>query len=495
MFQTAAALTADYGDIQGAALFGGAIRDSARLGTLSMREKSVLDRALRDGVIDQGFGYFMSGLANAGNLRRRVRKSRIGKFTRGFVDAGMYPFKAVEYANRRVTMLAFYRAEYKKALQGGKTLIAADATAYAIALQRTRLLQNDYASGNRPPILTGRKSIAMIFLSYPQYMLWILGGGYERGTRAESRLRGEDPRSWVGGTTMRMWLIFLAFAGVEGVPFGEMIIDIAQLMWKKFGTGENLRVEAQRMMKEQLGIDPYWRNVIQRGLFHNIGGVDLSGSYSLGTPLPGTGLFDPHANTWREFIGEAFEEFTGPFGGAIKGGVGLAVEDKDIGLKQLGQNLPAAAGSVARAATMATEGLVTSRGDRILKDEEGDFRDPTTGEILATGAGFRLTEVAEFQQLRNLKRQQADHWSARRLQIKRQFKEGYKDPKTRSEMIEVIRKFNAEVPFGGLRIGGKELSDFLKRDITRIRKLEKGIDKARNYRLEQDIEQVYEGKR
>jgi hypothetical protein len=293
-----------------------------------------------------------------------------------------------------------------------------------------------------------------------------------------------------------MWLIFLAFAGVEGVPFGEMIIDMLQLMWKKFGTGENLRLEGQRAMKETLGIEsPYWRNVIQRGLFHNIGGVDLSGSYSLGTPIPGTGLFDPHANTWREFIGEAFEEFTGPFGGAIKGGVGLAVEDKDIGLRELGQNLPAAAGSAARAATMATEGLVTSRGDRILKDKEGNFRDPTTGEIIATGAGFRLTEVAEFQQLRNLKRQQADHWSARRLQLKRQFEEAYNDPRVREDVIAAIDRYNAEVPFGGLALGSKELNQFIKRDLTRVQKLEAGIGTARNYELDQDIEEVFSGKR
>ena len=109
MFQTISALTADYGNLNGTALFAGAIRDAAYLGNLTKDESGALDQALKDGVIDQGFGYFMSGLANAGNLRRRIRPTMAGKAWRSFIDMGMWPFKAVEKANRRVTLLALYR--------------------------------------------------------------------------------------------------------------------------------------------------------------------------------------------------------------------------------------------------------------------------------------------------------------------------------------------------------------------------------------------------
>src|SRR5687768_6125633 len=241
LFQTWAAMTADYGELRGNALMAGSMKDLVS-GQLTADEHWAKNKALEDGLIDQGFGYFMSGLANAGNLARRIRPTLAGKAARAFVDLGMFPFKAVETGNRNVTLLSIYRAERQRFLAQGKTLEDARASAYEAASRKTRLLQNDYASGNRPEILRGKKSLFMIFLSYPQYMLWIMSGGYERGIRQEARNRGETPRSAFGGMTMRMWLIFLAMSGAEGVPFGEAIVELLQKMWSKFGTGENVRV-------------------------------------------------------------------------------------------------------------------------------------------------------------------------------------------------------------------------------------------------------------
>ena len=133
----------------------------------------------------------------------------------------------------------------------------------------------------------------MIFMSYPQYMLWIMSGGYERGIRLKARARGETPRSIWGGHTMRMWMIFAALSGFEGVPFGETLKELTQWLWKKFGKGESVNEEAQKFLKESLGIESaYLRMVIQKGLLYDVGGVNLSGSYSLGSPLPGTRLLN-----------------------------------------------------------------------------------------------------------------------------------------------------------------------------------------------------------
>jgi hypothetical protein len=491
LFQTWAAMTADYGEFMGNKLMAGATKD-LMTGKLTADEHWMKNRALEDGIIDQGFGYFMSGLANAGNLQRRIRPTIAGRAARGFVDMGMWPFKAVETANRNLTMLSIYRAERTRLIGKGENVKDAQQKAYDSAARKTRLLQNDYASGNRPEVLRGKKSLFMIFLSYPQYMLWIMSGGYERGTRQESRLRGETPRSIYGGMTMRMWLIFLALAGTEGVPFGETIVELVQRMWKMFGKGENVRVEGQRFLKDTVGIESaYWRKVVQRGFLTDVLGVDLSGSYSLGKPLPGLGMINPEADNWKEFVGEFFGEVAGPFGGFVKGTTSLGLAEGATA-KDLGRSIPGAGGAIARAVDAAQNGVKTSRGERILRDEKGNLREPTAAEIALLGTGFRLAEVARFQEVEALKRQQADYWNGRRIGLKKQYKiaQEDRDPRLREDVNKAIADYNADIPDRGLRLTGKELREYDRNTSKAVRRLERDQDPLRVRGLHRDISET-----
>ena len=500
IIQTFAAATQDFGEVAGTKYFTGAVKDlvNTKFGVaLPGNEQAMLDHALKAGIIDQGFGYFMSGLAEAGTLQRRLRPTVLGKLGRGFVDTGMYMFKAVEEGNRRITLLAMYRGELDRRIQQGRQELGEDEkldmgmlheSAVAAAEKKTRLLQNDYSSGNRPALLTGKKSIFMIFLSYPQYMLWIMSGGYERGMKMDASYQ-KYPNKGVS-MTLKMWLVFLAASGVEGVPFGEAILELLQRMWKLLGKGENVRVEGQKFLKETVGIESmYWRRVVQRGFLHDTMGVDLSGSYSLGSPVPGLGLINPNANTWREFIGEAFEEFSGPFGGVAKGAVGLGLSE-DVGMKELGKTLPAAAGSIARAITASEQGLKTAKGERVLKDAEGNFRTPTGKELALIALGFRLTDLANFQQVENLKRQQAEYWNGRRILLKHQFRDSFTEPTSREAILKAIAQYNTDAPTQGLRLTGKELHTYVKAERTRIRNLEINRDPRRTRELNQNIEKT-----
>lgn len=491
LFQTWAAMTSDYGDIKGNAIMARSTKD-LMTGNLKFDENWALDQALQDGLIDQGFGYFMSGLANAGNLARRVRPTLLGKAARGFVDLGMFPFKAVETANRKLTFLSVYRAEHEKAIKEGQSPDEAMRGSYETAARYTRLLQNDYASGNRPEIMRGKRSIFMIFLSYPQYMLWLMSGGFERGTRLNAKMAGDVPNSAFGGMTMRMWLIFLAMSGLEGVPFGEAMIDLMQQMWKKFGTGESLRVEGHRFLKETAGIeDRYWRDVVQRGFLHDVLGVDLSGSYSLGKPLPGLGLINPHSQNWREFVGEAFSELAGPFGGVAKAPLALGF-DQDVTGRDVANAIPGAAGSIARAFDASQNGVKSSKGERILKDAQGAYRDPTKAEIALMAGGFRLADVARFQNLENLKREQVEYWMGRRTGLKQQYRRAVldKDPELRKEMEGKILQYNKEIPQPQLRLSGKELNQFVRESRRAIQRLEQDRYSQKVRGLSRDVDRV-----
>lgn len=491
LFQTWAAMTADYGDVQGNATMAKATKD-LMTGNMSFDENWAIDQALKDGLIYQGFGYFMSGLANAGNLARRVRPTIAGKAARAFVDLGMWPFKAVETANRKLTLLSVYRAEFAKNKKAGLTPDEGMRASYETAARYTRLLQNDYASGNRPEILRGGKSIFMVFLSYPQYMLWIMSGGFERGTRLAATLKGSDPRSRFGGMTMRMWLIFLALSGFEGLPFGEAIGDLLQKMWNLFGGTSNLRVEGHRFLKDTVGIeDRYWRDVIQRGFLHDVLGTDLSGSYSLGKPLPGLGLINPHSDNWREFVGEAFGELAGPFGGVVKAPLAMGL-DNDVSAKDVGNAIPGAAGNVFKAYSAATSGITTSKKERILKDEQGSYREPTKAEIALIAGGFRLAEVARHQNIENLKREQTEYWMGRRTGLKQQYRRAIedKDANLRSDMETEIANFNKEVPSPALRLSGKELNQFVRQGRKAVQRLERDQYPLKQRAISRDVDQV-----
>lgn len=493
MMQTWAAVTADYGDIKGNALMAGVTKDLVT-NNFTQDEQWVRDKALQDGIIDQGFGYFMSGLANAGNLARRVRPTLMGKALRNFVDLGMWPFKAVEIANRQMTLMSVYRGEYEILLKDGLPPEDAMRKAYEKASRFTRLLQNDYANGNRPEVLRGKKSILMIFLSYPQYMLWIMSGGFERGTRVAQLRNGGTPRSRMGGMTMRMWILFALLAGVEGVPFGEFMIDVMQRLHKWLGGTDNIRLEGQKFLKETMGIESrYWRDVVQRGFLHDVMGVDLSGSLSLGSPLPGLRLVDPHARNWQEFVGEAFAELSGPFGGVTKAPIALGLSD-DPTLGDYGKSLPGAAGAVFKALEAEKRGIRTAQRARILRDDAGNFREPTKAELALLASGFRLSDVARYQNLAFMQKERKEYWGGRRTGLKQQYRRAVEDQDTdlQDDVLKEVDKYNEEIPNRSLFLSFKELRQFVRTSKRAIQKIERNQHSQRDRDLFRDVQDIIE---
>ncbi|EKD33875.1 MAG: hypothetical protein ACD_75C02565G0001, partial [uncultured bacterium] len=187
----------------------------------------------------------------------------------------MKAFTAVEMVNRKTTLLTMFRLELARSLakleevgdDSAESKKEARDLAYAAAAKKTKLLQNDYAAGNRPAMFQGKQSLLMIFYSFTQYMLWIMTGGYERATRLEARARWETPRSVMGGMTMRMWILYAVLGGAEGVPFGKTLMMFIQWLSNKFWGGKNVEVEADRMVKEVMGIDSlYIRHALKQGL-------------------------------------------------------------------------------------------------------------------------------------------------------------------------------------------------------------------------------------
>ena len=216
----------------------------------------------------------------------------------------MLPFKAVEKANRVVSLLTFYQAE--------RSMGTPPLPAYEIAVQKTNLLQGDYGAANKPQLLRGKKSIFFMFASYSQMMGWIMGGGYERGARKQMQSMGRDlPGKW-HGTTAKLWLLYLMLGGIGGLPFAKNVLDLATFVWRKlFGRTENLELELKKLVGDVTGD----ANLAMHGLMFRAGGFDLSGSFGLGRLLPGTDLLNRDWKKPEDLLGSSMVKFAGPAGG------------------------------------------------------------------------------------------------------------------------------------------------------------------------------------
>ena len=477
MLNTWAAVTSQYGDLRGNGIFIKATKDLVS-GNLTVQEKWMLDKALDDGVVDQSYAYFLAGQANAGNLSRMVKTTPGGELWKNFSEFGMKPFQLIEMANRKLTMLMIFRAELRNGLAAGLIPEEARQEAYSEAERKTRLLQNDYAPGNRPQLLQGKKSIFFIFFSYTQFMLWIMSGGYERGVRAQQKKNGETPRNVMAGMTVRMWLIFLLLSGAEGLPFGENLIDMISWVWRKLFKGENLRVEARKFL-EGMGADS---NLVLHGLAHDAAGFDLSGSIGMGRVLPGTDILTRPGLKPDEVVGKMAAAAPGPLGGVLKNLLGLLTSEEPVG-KRLAHNLPGAMGSVAKAVDFSLHGAESKRGANLAIEDDGTPRDLSPKEIIGQGLGFRPAILAKNQELNALKYEEHAYWTERRSGLKRHYWEAWrqKDREGVADVRKAVEEFNAEVPSPALKITGKEINLSIKARVKARAMEEKGLTGGKRY--------------
>jgi hypothetical protein len=472
---TWAAVSSEYGELQGNKLYFRALADVAslpfldkRMGLSTEKEKvrlmelkALLDQAERDGVVDQSYAYFLAGQANTAGALRGVHNSWVGRAGHVAMETGMLPFRAVEKLNRISTLIVFYEAERGIGTDIGQ--------AYAIAQQKMNLLQNSYTAANKPQLLRGKKSILLMFASYTQFMGWITAGGYERGARAQAKLQGREVAGVWHGTTMKIWLMYLLLGGLMGVPYAENVLDFVQWAWRKlFPNSKNLEVELREFIKD-VGGDP---NLVMHGLLHNMTGFDLSGSFGLGRLLPGVDLLNREFKKPEEALGKSVMTFAGPAGG-FYGDVVAALRELSKGeFMAAGKELPGATGAVFKAMdayikqeSQPTYGVTTKSGARLTYDTRmGEFRDLTTKELVGMALGANPTLLSQNREKGFTQMGEIIYWQLRRGDLMDKYWKAVRqeDADARAAIREDVLKFNEEIPDHGLRITGKDLASSVK---------------------------------
>lgn len=473
MLNTWAAVTSEYGEINGEVQFAKGLADAKdwlRVASLLEKGKAtpwqqeiawLKAKAEAEGVVDQSYAYFLAGQADSGGMLGAVHTGKIGRATHTLMELGMYPFRAVEKMNRVATLSIFYRAERER----GSEMEAA----YNLAVQKTNLLQNAYDQANKPELFRGKKSILMMFASYTQFMMWVTSGGYERAARAQARALGRTPGSVWHGTTMKIWLLYLALAGMMGVPYGENLLELAKWIWRRvLKQPEDLEVELRKLVGE-LGMDA---NLAMHGLLHDAGGFSLSGSFGLGRLIPGMDLLNRDWRNPQEAFGSGVLGFSGPAGGAFKNLTAALAEFGSGEWREGLKKMPGEIGALTKAIDAyllqtdnPTYGVTAKNGERLTYDlRTGEFRDLTTKELMGMALGANPTILAENRELRGMVQGETIYWMTRRSDMMDKY---WKTVRTQDEAgRELIRdeidEFNLGVPDPKLRITGKDLAQSIR---------------------------------
>lgn len=448
-----------------------ALRDEAqamyKTDQFSAADKELRNRLNIEGITDQSYAYMLAEMSNSGALRRAFKQTRTGQAWEGFLQVGMLPFRIVEIYSRRAGALAAARLMVK---QGASVEAAHDFASRAVLLT-----QNDFSPGNRPRFMQGKKSVAMIFLSFVQMMMFLMGGG--AGAAAAARL----------------WVFYGMLGGMLALPGMENLMDILKLTWRKvLRQDEDPKLELTRFLNEVTGGNAQW---LMSGIFHNLGGFDLSRSISLGRLVPGTDVLANEGDLNFKFTNMA-ADLTGPFGGTVQGVLQFLTSTDPNWLRRAGYALPGTSRSLLQTYLFHTEGVRGGNGAIITRDRDGTIRNLTGYELMGRALGFQPAIVSHNRELDRTQREQQEFWMNRRASLTRLMWEAkvQNDREAIADVRERIREYNAKAPSKELRLSERDLQQSMRQRQLRLQRDEEGRAPLRRYDpLYQEVENALRG--
>jgi hypothetical protein len=487
-------LSARHGSLKGEDYFHEAVKRSNALmvkGTVPPDVQWAFEKAQDNGIVDQTMAYHIAGVANQNRLWKVLSRRRAIRYFQKAVDAGMAPFRLMEMFTRRVTFLA--------AVQEGLDAKLTPQEAYDRAVKQTNALQNDYSAGNRVPVMRGKMAMITIFMSFAQHgPAWHGLGGYEAAQRKTRRFAGEKTpaHELLHGHTVRIWALLFYLAGYEGLPFAEMMIDVAEWIWKRFGK-RPVRQELREILQSIHGAPHDW----SRGLMHNVWGFDLARSIGFGRPFPGTEvLAKSQEHNVEENVGTLALDMAGVTGHMLKFGLELTGAMGNKTPTEAMRKAPGVAGALWNSYEWSKYGVLGPDGGRISWDPETKQpRDLTLKEIIGRAAGALPTAVSEPREMRFAQYDRVVFWTTTQNRLKRNVwrAEVQNDPEMGQEARAAIAEFNEKIAddpeLRKLRISGGDLARYLQTQRKQQRREEQNRPTNKRFRgLYEDIRRSYD---
>jgi len=282
------------------------------------------------------------------------------------LDWWMYVFAQTEMFNRRVTGLATYRLLRKRLIESGKykaeDFADVNSPAFKEIFEEVRTAvdatQGQHSVWNRPQMFRGN-FLGHIFM-FKQFVVNSI------------QLIGRLPPQG----QMAMLSLYLLMAGIKGLPFGEDIMDLLDLLLQKLGLRQaSVELELTRALTEAFG--PGAANVAMYGVINSLTGATVSSRVGLGDVIPFTGVFREGADIGREVenaIGPAFGTAIGwgEWGAITMDGVAmvLGLKDATMGVDDWLRHAPVTAiRSATESVVFALDGTVTDQRGRVVSED------------------------------------------------------------------------------------------------------------------------------
>jgi hypothetical protein len=458
----------------------------------SQAEQRLMDKLLEEGVIDESMASDLAGLSEGTALQRIMPTNKAHRVVNGLNYYGGYLFGVAEKFNRQATALAAFRLHMKETSDFDSS--------YKVAKDAIHKSQFEYAKYNRPEFMRGKKSAFFLFYNYTQQFLYLTFAG---GKTAQDR-----------GTAVRMMAMLFVMAGVQGLPFAEYIlstIDMLGTQLKKWTGMENPKVNIRQDIREliqDLGMNP---DVIMHGAGRFLGAgplkilemfgvpvpnLDISGSLSMGEPLPGFRTQNLQGSP-SEIAGQLLLNGLGPIPN-----IGLemwnAVSSTDPdSWKRLEKALPVFAKGISKAGRYYERGGETSRGGAQFLPYDGN--DPyEAGEVIAQALGFTSTRLAQKRAIYGEQMSTALYWTERRQLLMERYAYAVKtgDKAAKAEALQNIREYNGVLTNKELkpyRISNANLKNSLRSKMRVISLRERGLPTTTRDRLiYRDVEESHE---
>lgn len=443
-------------------------------------EFRAIDRAMKDGHIDESMAAELAALAVGGGMGQRIGKSFVGdKFLHSYIsftEKAMWMFRMTEQWQRRVIFRATWQLaitnpsnawvqslaqkhplQHEAMLKEGWT--DREALAYLAGMDALQSTIGIYDHDSRPRYMQGRKSVMFAFQAFTQQMLWTLWNNKDM---------------W--GRYMLYYAVIGGSMGIVPDDFKGLFTYLGRML---FGNQFNLERNVREFIVEMLGKDSKISpDLILHGtarygfgiphIMQTLGAkfvpdVDLSPSITLNKLLPVDigklpiasfkGGFHienaPGAQQFNDILAGQVEAASGAaYGIPIAMWKALSSTDMDMGdFKRWEGMVPSAARNVSKAFRY---GFGQGERDKNFATTVGfDGEDPEQlGEILAVALGFRPTRIAQIYDKKAAGKEINEFWTIRKQLLLRQAyrdKFVYKDKDAFKETMTQITKYNKEV--------------------------------------------------
>lgn len=430
-------------------------------------EFRAIDRAMKDGHIDESMAAELAALAVGGGMGARIGKSLVGdSFLRGYIgftEKAMWMFRMAEQWQRRVV----FRAAWQLAVDNPSNIwvnsqaqknplmyeqlqkegwSAREALAYLAGVDALQSTIGVYDRDSRARYAQGRKSVLFAFQSFTQQMLWTLWNNKD------------------------MWARYMLYYAVIGGSMGIIPDDFKGLLTLMgrmlFGNQFNLERSVREFITEMLGSDSKIPpDLILHGtarygfgvpmIMQTLGAkfvpdVDLSPSITLNRLLPvDLGKLNMPGQKFNDVLAPQVEAASGAaYGIPIAIWKAISASDMDVtDFKRWEGAMPSAARNVSKAFRY---GFGQGERDKNFATTVGfDGEDPEQlGEIIATALGFRPTRMAQQYDRQTAAREIDQFWVVRKEMLMRQAyrdKFVYKDVDAYKETMRQIQSYNREV--------------------------------------------------